>query len=88
MRQPRLRRVPAPIEALPLLPVPPEEALGTPAPHLEPEEQVGGETGAGAAGEGHGERGADGGTGLRSPRARVWRVCLLKECGQWLQAFE
>ena len=73
MRQPSLRRVPAPTPALPLLPVPPEEALGKPACRLESEEQVGGETGEGSAGEGHGERGAHGGTGPRSPRARVLR---------------
>ena len=71
VRQPRLRRVSAKAEALPLLPVPPEEALGKPASHLEPEEQVGGEAGEASAGEGHGERGTDGGTGRRRPRAVV-----------------
>ena len=63
VRQPRLRRVPTATENLPVLPVPPEEALGKQASQLEPEEQVGGTAGEDPAGEGHGERGAHGGTG-------------------------
>ena len=61
VRQSGVRRVPAPTEALSLLPVPPEAALGTAASHLEQEEQVGREAGPASAGEGHGERGARGG---------------------------
>ena len=75
MRQPGVRRVPAPAEALSLLPMPPEEALGTAASHLEQEEQVGREAGPASAGEGHGERGARGGAQF-CPQPRYVRSSL------------